>query len=375
MAIDEFASELRRLAKSSAVEVMLLVVFSVGIASCSKKESEGALPRLPVVHPWRDQVEIQKQYVAQIRAIQHIELRAFEKGYLRETFVDEGQPVKKGQKMFQIMPVLMNAEYQRAQAEYETSKIEYENTKGLAKQKIVSKSELALAKAKFQKYAAEMSLAKAHLDLTTIEAPFDGIMGTFRVRLGSLVEEGEPLTTVSDISKLWVYFNFSEADYLAYQQNQKRDLQPTVGLMLANGQMHPYPGVIDTIGADFNNETGNIPFRASFANPDLLVRHGETGNIVLSKVVKSALLIPQKATYEVLDKRYVYVVAPGGVLEPRQVEIENEVPDLFLIRNGLTESDTILLEGHGKVKKGEKIDPNLVPGGAKIERGLAEKSE
>ncbi|MGE4234353.1 MAG: efflux RND transporter periplasmic adaptor subunit [Bacteriovoracia bacterium] len=352
------------------------IIFSIatcallGVIGCTKKHSEEELPSFAVIHPWRDRVEISQHYVAQIKGIQHIELRAFEKGYLNEIFVDEGQFVKKGQKMFQIMPVLMNAEYEKAKAEYETSKIEYLNTKKLARQKVVSKNELALATAKFHKYEAELNLAKAHLDLTTIKAPFDGIMGTFRVRLGSLVEEGEALTTVSDISKLWVYFNVSEADYLTYIENKKGNEPISVRLKLANGRMYEQPGVIDTIEADFNNETGNIPFRASFPNPDLLIRHGETGNVVLSKVIDNALVIPQKATFEILDKRYVYTVGQDGTLEAQQITVGDEIPHLFVVHSGLTENDTVLLEGLGKVNKGEKIKPKALQQKELVMRGL-----
>lgn len=344
---------------------------SLSIAGCNADKKEEEAPSLSVTHPWKDRVEINQQYVAQIHAVQHIELRAFEKGYLNEIFVDEGQLVKKGQKMFQIMPVLMNAEYQKAKAEYETSKLEFQNTERLAKQRVVSKNELALAKAKFDKYEAELSLAKAHLDMTTITAPFDGIMGTFKVRLGSLVADGEPLTTVSDISKLWVYFNVSEKDYLKYVERKKEGAPPAVKLMLANGHVYEHPGAIDTIEADFNNETGNIPFRASFPNPDSLLRHGQTGSVVLSEILDDALIIPQKATFDVLDKRYVYVVNEKSSLEARQIEVSNEIPHFFVVRSGLTENDLVLVDGLGKVHNGEKIKPQLIQKDGETVRSLA----
>lgn len=355
--------------------VHVVAGLSISLFGCSHQKHEEGPPGLAVTHPWKERVEIHQRYVAQIRGIQHIELRAFEKGYLNEIFVDEGQTVKKGQKMFQIMPVLANAEYQKAKAEYETSQIEYLNTKKLASQKVVSKNELALAKAKFDKYEAELNLAKAHLDMTTITAPFDGIMGTFRARLGSLIQDGEPLTTVSDISKLWVYFNVSEKDYLAYIAHQKSGAAPEVKLTLANGETYSHPGAIDTIEADFNNETGNIPFRASFPNPDLQLRHGQTGNVVLSEVLENALVIPQKATFEILDKRYVYVVDNQQTLQARQIEVAHEVPHFFVVRSGLSEADTILIDGLGKVHNGEKIKPEPTHGGGEALRTIAANAE
>ncbi len=309
-----------------------------------------------VTKPWRKSIEIKREYVAQIRAYQHIEIRAFEKGYLQNIYVDEGQHIKKGEKMFQIMPLLMQAEYEKANAEYEIARIEYNNTKNLARKKIVSKSELAMAKAKLEKSKAEQDLAKGHLDMTSISAPFDGIMDRFHVRLGSLIEEGELLTTLSDNSKLWVYFNVSERDYLNYMKfKNDTGKEGVAGLLLANGELYSHPGTIDTIQADFDNETGNVAFRATFPNPEGLLRHGETGNVVLTETLENALVIPQKATFEILDKRFVYVVDEKGKVEAKEIVIEKEVPHLFVVKSGVTEQDTVLLEGLGKVKNGNVI--------------------
>jgi membrane fusion protein (multidrug efflux system) len=339
-----------------AQNLLLVISLSLGIVSCKEEKHKEEARTFNVTKPWRENVEITRQYVAQIRAIQHIEVRAFEKGYLQQVFVDEGQLAKKDDKMFQIMPYLVNAEFNRAKAEYEISRIEYENTKMLAKKKVVSVNELALTKAKFDKFAAELNLAQTHLDLTTIKAPFDGVIDRFRVRLGSLVEEGEILTTLSDISKLWVYFNLSESDYLSYMGSKKEQAANTkVKLLLANGAPYVHEGLIDAIEADFDNVTGNIPFRATFPNPDRLLRHGETGNIVLSKMIDNALVIPQKATFEIVDKRFVYVVNEKGVLDVREIVVEKEVAHFFVIKSGLSEKDTVLLEGIGKLSKGEMI--------------------
>lgn len=339
----------------------IFILFTISLFGCSHQKSEEVSGVFNATHPWRESVEITQQYVAQIRAIQHIEIRAFEKGYLQEIFVDEGQSIKKGTKMFQIMPYLMDAEYQKAKAEFKISEIEYKNTQKLADKNVVSKNELALAKAKLDKYSAELNLAKTHLDLTTIKAPFDGIMDRFRVRLGSLIEEGELLTTLSDISNLWVYFNLSEADYLTYMANKKdKGTSGTIRLLLANGKLYEHPGKIDTIEADFDNETGNVPFRATIPNPDLLLRHGETGNVLLSKTLENALVIPQKASFEVVDKRFVYVVNEKGLIDAREIVVEKEVPHLFVVRSGLTEKDTVLIDGIGKISKGKVIQTKLL---------------
>src|SRR6478609_10156843 len=250
------------------------------LASCqSKKEEKEVSTKFLVTNPVRKDTLVTKEYVGQVRAIQHIELRALEKGYLQKIYVDEGQLVKKGQLMFQIMPMLYKAELQKAQAEANFAQIEYQNTKSLTDTKVVSPNELAMAKAKYDKTKAELSLAQVHLGFTEIRAPFDGIMDRFQVRLGSLVDEGDLLTTLSDNSKMWAYFNVPEAEYLNFRMNAKGDSLMKVNLLMANNLQFDYTGVVQTIEADFNNETGNIAFRATFPNPKGLLRHGETGNV------------------------------------------------------------------------------------------------
>lgn len=326
-------------------------------AGCQQKTEAPKVEKatFPVTNPLRKSTEITREYVAQIRAIQHIELRAQERGYLQGIYVDEGQVVQAGQKMFQIMPLLYQAELQKAEAEAEFTQIEYQNTKVLADRNVVSPNELALANAKMNKAKAELALAKVHRDLTEISAPFTGLMGRFQVRLGSLVDEGELLTTMSDNNQMWVYFNVSEREYLDYKASNQGASIP-VKLVLANGQTFDRPGKVDTIEADFNNETGNIAFRAVFANPKGVLRHGETGTVVITTALPDALIIPQKATFEVLDKRYVYVVDEKNVVHARQISVAHELPHVFVLAGGLGETDRVLVDGLGRVRDGSKID-------------------
>lgn len=298
---------------------------------------------------------ITKEYVSQIRAVSHIEVRALERGYLQKIFVDEGQTIHKGQLMFQIKPAMYQAELRKAQAEAEFAQIEYRNTKNLADHKIVAANELAMAKAKLDKARAEVSMAQVHLGFTQIRAPFNGIMDHFQVRLGSLLDEGDLLTTLSDNSEMWVYFNVPEAEYLDYKSNQSGHNMSRVRLQMANNKLFPHAGVVKTIEADFNNETGNIAFRATFPNPDGLLRHGETGNVLMDIPISNALLIPQKATFEVLDKKYVYVVDKSGKLKSREITVAAELPHIYVVKDGLNQSDQILLEGLRLVKENEKI--------------------
>lgn len=333
--------------------LFLGVVF--GFFHLRHSSSEEADIKFPITSPWYETLNIKKEYVAQIRAAQHIEIRSLEKGYLQEIYVDEGQLVEKDQKMFQIMPLLLQAELKKAQAEYQLTKIEYDNTAILQKRNVVSNNELLLAKARLDKAHAEMEVADAHVQFSTVKAPFSGIMDRFQVRLGSLIDEGQLLTTLSDNSKMWVYFNVSESDYLDYMEHKKTDNEIPVELTLANGSLFAHKGKIDTIEADFNNEVGNVAFRATFPNPEKLLRHGETGTVLLTKKYENALVIPQKATYEVLDKKFVYVVNDKNEIRSQQITIAAEVPHLFIVASGITKDDKILLEGLGKVHIGDVV--------------------
>lgn len=320
-----------------------------------KAEAEEIESQFLVTSPLKMDTSITKNYVCQIRSIQHIELRALEKGYLQQIFVDEGQFVKKGQLMFQIMPMLYKAEMQKAKAEVNFAEIEYKNTKQLADSNIVAPNELALAKAKFDKANAELALAEVHLSFTEIRAPFDGIMDRFQVRLGSLLDEGDLLTSLSDNSKMWVYFNVPEAEYLDYASTVQGAEKTKVNLQMANKKIFSHPGIVETIEADFNNETGNIAFRATFPNPKGLLRHGETGNVLLNVPVTNALLIPQKATFEILEKKYVFVVDKDNRIKSREITIGFEIPHIYAVTSGLTEGDKILLEGLRMVRENDEI--------------------
>ncbi len=333
---------------------LCVVVLSTSCKSKTKEEHEKA--KYVVTSPIRKDTLVTNEYVAQIQSIRNIELRTLEEGYLQNIYVDEGQSVKKGQLLFRIMPKLYEAELQKAQAEANFANIEYKNTKQLADSNVVAPNELAMSKAKYQKAKAELALAQVHLGFTQIRAPFDGIIDRFHLKLGSLVEEGELLSSLSDNSKMWVYYNVPEAEYLDYEQKLKNNDSTKVQLLMANNKLYKYNGVIETIEGEFNNETGNIAFRATFPNPNGLLRHGETGSILTKIPYNNALLIPQKATFEILSKHYVYVVNKDNKVESREISILGELPHIYIVKDGLSEDDHILLEGLRKVREGDEIE-------------------
>ncbi|QDT86461.1 efflux RND transporter periplasmic adaptor subunit [Gimesia chilikensis] len=318
-----------------------------------------AIHKIIVTAPVKKDVISTQQYVCQIHSCQHIEVRALEGGYLEKINIKEGQHVKKGDLLFKILPTLFQARMESELAEANRVQIELDNAQSLMDKGIVSSQEIALKKAELAKAKAKVQLAQAELGFTNVKAPFDGIVDRQRNQLGSLIEEGDVLTTMSDNSLMWVYFNVPEAQYLEYKAELDKDggksdhLQ--IELKLANGEIFPQEGKIGAIEADFNNMTGNIPFRADFSNPERLLRNGQTGTILIHRTLQNLLVIPQRATFEILAKRYAFVVDKDNVVHQRDIEIKGEQDDIFVLKSGLKEGEKIILEGIRQVKDGDKI--------------------
>lgn len=341
---------IKRVTSSIALSVLLLAV------SCNKKKEEKEeVTTYPVTSPVVMDTVINKEYVAQIQSVKNIEVRAQEKGFLEKIFVDEGQYVQAGQTLFRIMPKLYQAELLKAKAEVEQASIELKNASTLAGNNIVSKNEKAMAKAKLDAANAEMKLAQIHLSFTDIKAPFSGIINRIPLKLGSLVDEGDLLTSLSDNTSIYTYFNVSEPEYLSYQTHAADRGSNQVSLITANGETYTQKGEIQTIEGEFDNETGNIAFRAKFPNPDKLLRNGETGKVQMTMPVHNALIIPQKATYEIQDQKYIFVIDKNGTARSKNIKVAYELPDLYVVSSGISKGDQILLEGVQKVKDDQKI--------------------
>jgi membrane fusion protein (multidrug efflux system) len=324
-------------------------------------DDEASHATYEVSKPLVKDLTLNDEYVCQIRAIQHIEIRSLEKGYLQDVLVDEGQTVHQGQLLFQIKPTVYQADVQKSEAEVELSKIELQNNQALVQQDIISPTEASMSAAKLAKVKAELELAKTHLGFTEIRAPFDGLVGRFgNIRLGSLLEENELLTTLSDTHRLWVYFNVPEAQYLDYMEHRRKGLNQKVQLELANHQIYPEPGTIETIESDFNNTSGNVAFRASFDNPQGLLRYGQTGKILWPKKIEQAVIVPQKSTFEILEKRFIFVVDKTGVIHERQIKVAREQPNIYIVASGISPDEMFLLEQQNKLDKGDKIRYKLI---------------
>jgi membrane fusion protein, multidrug efflux system len=262
--------------------------------------------KIVLTSPKAMDVDITQPFVCEIRSLRHVEVRTLEKGYLNEILVREGQAVKKGDLMFKIVPTL--------------------------------------------------NKAKVDADSADVIAPFDGLVGRMREQQGSLINEGDTLTTLSDNSKMSVYFKVPERYYLEYMANRKKhEQEDKIELVLANGDTFPQIGKIGAIEAAFDNANGNIKFRADYPNPDRLLRHGQAGTIKIRRPLRNALVIPQRAAFELLDKRYVWVVGEDDVAHQTPITVKHELDDIFVIDRGLTASDKIVLEGVRQVRDGEKV--------------------
>jgi len=332
-----------------------------------EEEKKEAQQKIVVTSPMAKDVNITWEPVCQIHSRRHIDVCALEDGYLKAIPIKEGQEVNEGELMFEIVPVLYKAKWDAEVAERNLAQLELNNTQRLAAKNGVSQNEVKLFEAKLAKAQAKADLAEAEFNFTKVKAPFDGIVDRLKEQQGSLVKEGDILTTLSDNSVMWVYFNVTEKQYLNYMAEAGQKKQSTdIELKLANGSKFPHLGKLDpannigAIEANFNNETGNIAFRADFPNPrgpqGRLLRHGQTGNVLINQMLKGAIVIPQRATFEILDKRYVFVVGEDNAVHQRSIVVQNEMDDIFVIEKGLDVNDRIVLEGVRQVHDGEKVE-------------------
>lgn len=340
---------------------ILSLIIYVSFSACTeKKEEKTETGKYKVTSPVLMDTSFNKEYVAQIQSLQNIEVRAKVKGFIETINVDEGQLVKKGQLLFTIRPREYEAELAKAQAQVKTAELEMQNVKTLADKGIVSKNELALSIAKLNEVKAEAAMAELYVSYTKITAPFDGIIDRLKFKAGSLIDEGTLLTTLSNNKEVYAYFNVTEQEYLDFKTQANSKSKMAAKLLLANNQPHKYKGAIETIEGEFDNNTGTIAFRAKFPNPELLLKHGETGKVQLTVDLKNALIIPQKATFEVQDKMYVFVVDQNNVVKTRGIVIKQKISNIYIIESGIEPTDKILLEGIQSVKEDEKIESVFV---------------
>lgn len=354
------------------ISLSALCLAFLAMCSCNEsKQANGNANKYPVTKPILLDTNYNSEYIAEIHSIQNIEIRTRVKGYIEVNHLDEGKNVKEGQIMFSLSSSFYREELIKAKAmvksaiaEMRTAQLELQNKKLLFSKKIISKTELDKAEANLEALEAKLdeaksheATAKLHLSHTVIKAPFDGTIHRIPYKLGSLIDEGTLLTTLSNNKQVFAYFNVSEKEYLKYTQNNISEQE--VSLQLADNSIHKYKGKIQTIEGEFDRNTGTIAFRAIFPNPDFLLKHGASAKVLIKNELKNALIIPQKASFEIQDKFYVYVVDNNNKIVSRNIHVGKRLPHLFVIESGLSTRDRILFEGIQNVKEGDIIIPEM----------------
>jgi membrane fusion protein (multidrug efflux system) len=347
-----------------------VTVMAICLSACSNKQSNNeAKETFITTSPILIDTSYTIEYAADIHSIQNVEIRTKVKGHLENIYVDEGAAVKAGQLLFSINKEAFKLELLKAQANLKSAiaqlkinQLELENVKKLYDKNIVSQTELdkatALldaANAKIEEAKSEEQVARLHLSYADIRAPFDGIIDRIPFKKGSMIDEGSLLTTLSNNKEVFAYFNVSEKEYLNIRSQKASIEKNKITLLLANNQPHQYKGNIETIDGEFDKNTGNIAFRAKFANPDILLRHGSSGKVQIINELNNALVIPQKSTFEIQDKYYVFVLDENNRVKAKNIAVKQSLPHLFVIEKNLTTKDQIVFEGIQNVKDGDVI--------------------
>ena len=249
-----------------------------------------------------------------------------------------------------------------ATAELQAAGIERTNTRMLLDKAVVSKAEMAVIDAKAQLLAAKLEEARAQegqavvsLGYSEVRAPFPGVVNRVPKKMGSVVAEGDLLTTLTDTSEVLVYFRVSEQEHLEYTSPNGRGRSREVSFKLANGELLPATGVLDAAENEFDRNTGTIALRARFPNPQGTLKHGGSGKVLVSTMLRDALTIPQKSTFEVQDHLYVYIIDGDGKARARRIVPRIRLEDAFVVESGIKPDERFILEGVQKVEEGARV--------------------
>jgi membrane fusion protein (multidrug efflux system) len=311
--------------------------------------------RIVVTSPLAKDVVLTQVYVGKIVAQRHINVRALVTGSLAEVRVQEGQAVTKGDLMFKVLPTRYRAKLDAERREVRLAELDLSNIKKRFKDTLVP--QLEVARSKLAKAQARAKIAETELKFTEVRAPFDGLVDRPHGTQGSPVKQGEILASLSDNGAMWVYFSIPVTRYLEYVADREPlKVGSPVEVVLGNRGKVLQAGKIGAIEAEFTNATGSVRVRADFPNADGLMRHGMIGTVVTHRALKNPLVIPQRATFEILDKRYVYVVGKDGLAHQREIVVRHELDGLFIVQKGLDVNDRIVGEGVRQVRADEKLD-------------------
>ncbi len=362
-------------------KIALWVLTAVVLTSCGSKSKQmgEASNDFAVETVQATTADLKTSYPATIKGMQDIEIRPKVSGYLVKLLVDEGSTVRKGQPLFLIDSEQYRAAVKAAQAQVKvckaniaTQKLTVENKRMLFKQNIISSYDLQMAENTLTSYEAQLAAAQAQLQSArdnlswcTVTSPADGVVGSIPYRVGSLVsaQSAEALTTVSNISKMYVYFSMTEKQLLALTReaggiNAAIKKMPAVSLVLSDGSTYSQSGTISTVSGVIDSSTGSVQMRATFDNAQHVLRSGGTGSILVPTHSNDAIMVPQSATFDVQDKKFVYVVNNDKSVATREITVlpQND-GQTYVVASGLRSGERIVVDGVNQLKNGQKINP------------------
>lgn len=353
----------------------------ITLFACGNKQQAGfnQVKELAVITLQPTNSELKSSYPATIKGKQDIEIRPKVAGFITKLGVEEGGVVKKGQVLFVIDPVpyeaaakVARANEKVARTSMQTSQLTYENKKELRRKNIISEYELQVAEndlatknALLAQAEAQLVNANNDLSYTRVVSPSNGIAGTIPYRVGSLVSSStpEPLTVISNIDQMYVYFSMTEKALLAMVRQggtiqEILDKMPEVELQLADGTAYLEKGKVETISGVIEQTTGSVSVRATFPNDKNILRSGGTGSVLLPYTQENMLVIPQKATFEIQDKKFVYLVTDSSTIKSTEIEIFNlDDGQSYVVTSGLQPGNKIVIEGISSLRDGMTIKP------------------
>lgn len=369
------------------------------LSSCGQSNNgAGNTPECAVLTVQTTNAHLTNSYPATIKGKQDVEIRPMVSGFITKLYVDEGSVVHKGQTLFTIDPVQYQAAVNSAKASVETAKaamstqqLTVNNKRELNRKNIISdydlqmaENQLAQSKAALAQAEAQLVNARNNLSYTNVTSPSNGVVGTIPFRVGSLVSPSgaTPLTTVSDISEMYAYFSMTERQLLELTREggsmkEILDSMPAVNLQLIDGSVYGEKGKVETISGVINQATGAVSMRALFSNGRNILRSGGTGNVVFPNQLTDIIMVPQSATTEIQDKKFVFVVQADNTLKSAEISIYplND-GKYYLVTAGLKAGDKIVTEGVQNLKEGQTIKP-ITPAEkeAEYQKAMKDQSE
>ncbi|MGE5945064.1 MAG: efflux RND transporter periplasmic adaptor subunit [Flavobacteriales bacterium] len=345
------------------------------LASCGNKDGNQQAAQtqaapFPVSQLESKTVTGSQEYPTNIEGIVNSDVRAKVSGYIQKVYVDEGQKVQKGQILFKLETQSLSQDAGAAKARINVAQVEVDKLIPLVEKNIISPVQLETAKANLAQAKANYSSISANIDYATVRSPVNGYVGAINFREGSLVSPNDetPLTTVSDIQKVYAFFNLNEADYLNFLQNTKgKNLDekiknfPEVSLLLANGNTYPEKGKIQTSTGQINRNTGTVSFRAVFNNPNQLLTNGNSGRIQIPVVYENAIVVPQAATLDQQGHIVLFKMRENNTITSTLITIKGRVDNLYVVESGVKAGDKIVVNGIGKLRNDMPITPQIVP--------------